>query len=334
MNLSLATTGTILFVLFPALAATQRPAPRPAPAPAPAPVSRPAPAPAPAPAPRKADTGRAPTAPRGGTTPAPTSGRSGEDAVPRKPRDAEETPEQIAAEYFRTSDYDGNGWITLAEGQAALALDRTTLAVYDTDRDGRISAEEFTTRYLLVKSRGGAFAPPVPLVDPRKVKKRTQDEVLAAFDDDANLALDLRELGRALKEYGINGLDPNKVLDAFDDNGSLALEPNEMPGLLDVLMPPSVGERGKTAGTLEELFDRYEERETTADTTPQPTRIVGPVSTFRRLDADASGGISIADLEYLQRPLHLDVRVGAVVATLDADGDGQISPEEFSAAMR
>lgn len=338
--LSLATVGTVLLIAVPAVATTQRPS-RPAPAPAPSapPAARPAPAPA-------------PSAPRGGSTPAPRGRTGGEDgptsrgggappprtgdggAKPKSGKDEARPPEDVAAEYFRTADYDGNGWITYTEAQASLNVDRTSWKVYDTDNDGRISPEEFTKRYLLLVSRGGAFSPPVALVDPEKVQPRTAEEILAAFDDDQDGALDLREIGRTLKEYGVNGLDPAKVLDSFDDNGSTRFELSELPPFVEVLMPSTGGRRGAKAASLEELFDRYEEREVERDTTPQPTRIVGPVSTFRRLDADGSGGITLDDLDYLQRPLHIEVRAGAVIASLDKDGDGVVSQEEFRASMR
>jgi Ca2+-binding EF-hand superfamily protein len=65
-----------------------------------------------------------------------------------------------------------------------------------------------------------------------------------------------------------------------------------------------------------------------------PVRTTGPVSAFTRLDYDRDGVVRLGDLEELQRPWSGSVRPAVVLATLDRDGDGAISPEEFAAAMR
>ena len=64
-----------------------------------------------------------------------------------------------------------------------------------------------------------------------------------------------------------------------------------------------------------------------------PPQIDGPVGSFRRLDLDGDGMISLEDLRRLQSPLALPVRAAAVLAALDSDGDGELSPREFSAAL-
>ena len=107
----------------------------------------------------------------------------------------------------------------------------------------------------------------------------------------------------------------------------------EIPALLDVLSPPAPSSK-KKAASIAELFDRVESRNSKRDSQPQPAHIVGPVSAFRRLDYDNSGGIDAADLALLQHPLQLPVRMNAVLASLDTDGDGVISAEEFWAAMK
>ena len=68
--------------------------------------------------------------------------------------------------------------------------------------------------------------------------------------------------------------------------------------------------------------------------TPQPVRITPPVLTFRRLDIDADGMITLEDLTELQRPLVLPVRARAVLAALDGNGDGSLDEAEFRGAMR
>ncbi|MEO6711206.1 MAG: hypothetical protein ABI054_07020, partial [Planctomycetota bacterium] len=68
-------------------------------------------------------------------------------------------------------------------------------------------------------------------------------------------------------------------------------------------------------------------------TAPMPPQIDGPVRHFRRLDLDGDVRVSTEDLRRLQSPLELSVRAGAVLAALDSDGDGELSPEEFDAAL-
>jgi hypothetical protein len=46
------------------------------------------------------------------------------------------------------------------------------------------------------------------------------------------------------------------------------------------------------------------------------------------------GKITLDDLDGLARPIHLDVRFPAVIAILDKDRDGGVSPSEFYASMR
>jgi len=71
----------------------------------------------------------------------------------------------LAATYFRIVDYDRNGWISFREASESLGIDRRRFSVYDEDRDGRITQEEFTKVFLSTLDRLGAVPPPVPNPD-------------------------------------------------------------------------------------------------------------------------------------------------------------------------
>lgn len=258
----------------------------------------------------------------------------GRGETPKKPPKEED----LAEVYFKICDYDGDGFISFEEAQKSMNLDRAAFAAYDSDPvtggDGRISREEFTRRYRAIVSRGGAFAPPVAKSDAKKrPPRRTADELLEAYDDDRDKALNDSEVAKALRDYGAHGVDAKVIVEKLDTNGSKKLEVEEIPALLDVLSPAPTSSRKKVA-TIAELFDRVEPRGQKRESLPQPAHIVGPVTAFRRLDYDNSGGIDATDLDLLQHPMQLPVRMNAVIASLDTNGDGVISAEEFWASMK
>jgi hypothetical protein len=86
--------------------------------------------------------------------------------------------------------------------------------------------------------------------------------------------------------------------------------------------------------SFKELFGAKETQEELPNTVPLPPRIEGPVAAFTRLDLNGDGKITLDDLDGLARPIHLDVRFPAVIAILDKDRDGGVSPSEFYASMR
>src|SRR6186713_1901192 len=114
--------------------------------------SAPAPAPPkPQPAPPQQPAPRAPASrPAPGDTPASRPAPGEEDA-----------PVDLPALYFKTCDYDGNGWIGIGEAKSSMKLDRAGFAVYDTDGDGRITETEYVDRYRAIVSRGGEFKAPL-----------------------------------------------------------------------------------------------------------------------------------------------------------------------------
>jgi Ca2+-binding EF-hand superfamily protein len=269
---------------------------------------------------------------RGGDAPAgkdkPARGESGRDSK-TKPAGNED----VTTEYFKTCDYDQDGWITFNEARQSLGLDQKGFGVYDTDIDGRISQAEFTARYESIIAHGGVFLAPIARADKHKAPKRSAQELLEAFDADRDGALDQTEIGRALADYGVRDVDAARVLAIADHDASGRVEASELQAVIGVLEPNSATEH-KKAGSIAELFDQIEPRKVERGDTQQPAHILGPVSTFRRLDYDQNGTISVADLEALQRPMQLPVRIRAVLAVLDTDKDGVLSPSELKAALQ
>ena len=119
-------------------------------------------------------------------------------------------------------------------------------------------------------------------------------------------------------------------------------QPTALPGSINAdasdgragLANPEESDATEKPRSLKELFGAKEAREELPSTVPLPPRIEGPVSAFTRLDLNEDGKITLEDLDGLARPIHLDVRFPAVIAILDTDNDGGVSPEEFYASMR
>lgn len=261
---------------------------------------------------------------RGGRGEAPKAG--GESGR----KDAED--EDLAQKYFEIADYDANDFITFAEAAPALGLDRTGFAAFDTDRDGRISPAEFRARYLAITSRGGAFTPPIGKNGSRAPREKNESDLAERFDKDGDAKLNATEL-RTLLQESKSRLDPDVALAKFDRDGSHKLEKAEIEALATFLDPARRAAPVQKARSLAELFGQALPREERRGATQLAPRIPGPTSIFRRLDFDDDGKIALQDLTQLQRPIQLPVRLAAVVATLDTDLDGTISPAELRAAL-
>lgn len=223
------------------------------------------------------------------------------DRNPRAGRNARpsETPQMPPEElerarvYFLASDRDGNGWIGLNEGMAALELDRRRFAQFDRNQDGRISLQEFERAYRNAWERIGAFPPPI--VEPGSEGER----LLAELAHDSARAEE--------------GVEPDQ--EGAEDEGHDLL-PHE-----------------RRAHSIAELFGRPMPSNATEGSTPTPPRVRGPVPIFLRLDIDRDGAITTRDLDELSRPLQLPVARNAVFAILDRDENARIDPAELALAL-
>ena len=249
-----------------------------------------------------------------------------------KPADAPESDEDVAKKYFEVADYDGNHWITISEAVPALGIDRKGFALFDTDADGRISLVEFQERYVRIVKNGGAFAAPIGKGGVRTTGPADPNERALRFDADGDDALDRSELRAFLLDLH-SRLETDILLPKFDRDGSRKLEKDELTALLAFLDPARRSRPRPHAASVEELFGKAYPREELKGSAQLIPRMPGPLPAFRRLDLDGNGKISAMDLTTLQRPIQVPVRLAAVLATLDTNGDDVIDEAEFAASM-
>ncbi len=262
-------------------------------------------------------------------------GRGGSSRGAAKPAAEGPAPEDDASNsYFDAADWDGDGWIRFTEAEQSMGLDQSEFSVYDTDHDGLIDAREFSARYRAILVRGGAFTPPRAKPDLARPKKRDGKALLLNYDADLDGMLVESELRRAMEDAHVEEPTALVMLTTLDKDRSGGIDGAELEELSKFLFPEQAAKNARKASSVAELFDHSTPVDERAGSTLGPRRTVGPIPVFRRLDYDRSGGIDLRDLEELQRPLRSAVRPAAVLATLDTDGNGSISPEEFAAAMR
>lgn len=275
--------------------------------------------------------------------------RQGGDAPPKpeQPEDpaslaAKQRRRELAAqeeEFFRRCDQNGNGWISLREAREAMGLDDTSFGSYDVDRDGRVTRPEFSARYRLSIDRVGGFKPPTEEPRRERAPTRNSEQLRNAYDKNGDGGLSALEMKQLLLDYERAELPAELAVEKLDRDGSSRIDGGEID-FLARLLTTSISPAGmdpnapKVRQTLEELFGGLRDRSSGYQTAPMPPQIDGPVTHFRRLDLDGSGGVSIEDLRRLQSPLELPVRAGAVLAALDVDGDGELSPDEFARSMQ
>jgi EF hand domain-containing protein len=238
--------------------------------------------------------------------------------------------------WFLSCDRNGNGWVSFSEAEFSMRFSRGRFQIFDTDRDGRMTPEEFQQYYMDSIMASGRFTPPRQRESSGPPPERTPEQVRAAYDTDRDAALGVLELAQLLDDYEQAAADPEALLDALDASGDRRLTLDELGGLHAILYPERIEDVAPDEdlpGSVLELFGEVIPRLSEAGAPTSPPQVVGPVPSFLRLDIDRDGFISVADLETLMRPVRVGVRPHAVINTLDTDGDMRLSEQEFRAAL-
>jgi Ca2+-binding EF-hand superfamily protein len=268
--------------------------------------------------------------------------------------------ERLLEQHFQICDLDENGWLSLREAVATLALERDEYQRLDANRDGRMDAGEFKRERASLLARLGALpepglssavaepppepdiapAPPAARLDSAPLSvRRSEIEAMTVkpgvflrrYDIDRSSGIDAAELAAAVAENGF-ALSPAQALEVLDRNDSGQLEASEVFALAWLASrahpapPPPQAEI-----PLEPTMDPAETPAQLGGSAPAPRPELR--SHFARLDPGQDGFIDEADLRALQSPARLELRLRAVLSALDRDGDGRLSEDEFELSL-
>ncbi|MFT4647993.1 MAG: Ca2+-binding EF-hand superfamily protein [Glaciecola sp.] len=267
---------------------------------------------------------------REGLTPSPQANREKEiNLIPQ----LEAADDYQLALWFKNCDPDASQWISFYEAKYALGFGRSLFRSFDENEDGRLVKEEFVAYYEHTIKRNQFRRPkirnkPIP-------PERTPEQLMLAYDADLNSGISLTESTRLLNDYSRVKMDSRFLFTRVDLNHDQLLSVQEL-GLLSqairhLNLPQAqvVNPKARAPKNIDELFLRI----IPSSNRLTPPTLIGPITTFRRLDMDGDGTISISDLEGLKRTVSTNIRVGTVLHTLDTNQDGVLSRSELRQSM-
>ncbi|MCP5020150.1 MAG: hypothetical protein GY930_00100 [bacterium] len=235
--------------------------------------------------------------------------------------------------WFENCDHDANGWIGYYEANYALDFGRGLFLSFDKDQDGRLVKDEFVAYYKHASKRG-QFRRPKIYVKPRP-PERTPLQLMLAYDADLDSGISLEEATRMIADYSRAPLDAPSLFSRVDFDQNQRLDARELQGLSQAIkhLNLATSERPSTQENSRKGLDELFLKIIPSSNRLTPSTLVGPITTFRRLDLDGDGKISLKDLEGLKRTISTRIRVSTVLHLLDSDRDGVLSRLELRQSM-
>ena len=196
-------------------------------------------------------------------------------------------PQQADLADMRAFDRDNNGYIDQNEAEAN-QVGKTVFAAMDVDGDGKVVKAEFST---FMARCNAAAAARIQL----EVTDRGQD-LFVMLDADGDGVLSPRELRHA-----------REVLNAADKNQDGALNGDELPQLIELVLSRGVADTPETrtqvaaarsatkANSVGPTWFRKMDRNNDGDLSE--SEFIGPIETFRKLDADGDGLVDREEAE-------------------------------------
>ena len=151
-------------------------------------------------------------------------------------------PERQQRLWFSIADDDSSGWISYREASASMRFDAPRFCVFDVDNDGRLTYEEFNGYIVGESARNRRIIAPVAISLGAAPRKRSPEQLRAAYDSDSDGAVSRFEFQTILRDYDqeAQAFDTGDVFVRLDANDSKTLEIDELGRLASFLNPLKV----------------------------------------------------------------------------------------------